>query len=112
LGPRGAIGRNGAAAAAVVVIVNTVLVAGGTTGFGLNIATAPGGKPDAVKVTGPGKEPVMIVNIAVWPGGTDSEPVGTDNVKSVIVTLTGPAAEARKVEFPANEAEIVVDPAV
>jgi hypothetical protein len=53
------------AGAAVVVIVSTVLVAGGVTGFGLNVAVAPAGKPEAVSVTGPGNEPITIVYITL-----------------------------------------------
>jgi hypothetical protein len=100
------------AGGAVVVTVITVLVSGGTTGFGLNVATAPAGKPEAVKVTGPGKDPVMIVNIAAWPGVKVSEPVGTTKLKSMMVTATEPVVEARKLALPANEAEIVPAPAV
>jgi hypothetical protein len=98
------------AGAAVVVIVSTVLVSGGTTGFGLNVATTPAGKPEAARVTGPGKDPITIVYIAVWPGITVCEPAGAVTVKSVIVTATAPVVEARSLALPANEAEIVLAP--
>jgi hypothetical protein len=66
LGPRGPNGFHTTPAdGAVVVIVSVVLVSGGTTGFGLNVATAPVGRPEAVSVTGPGKDPVVIVYVAV-----------------------------------------------
>jgi hypothetical protein len=88
----------------------------GVTEEGLNVAVAPVGKPLAVKVTIPVNAPptgaVVIAYIADVPAGTVCAPVELDMVKSTMVIVAGPADDARKFELPANDAEMVLEPAV
>jgi len=54
----------------------------------------------------------VIVNIADAPATTVCAPDAVVSVKSTMVTVIGPADEARYIELPANDAETVRDPAV
>jgi hypothetical protein len=82
----------------VCVVVVTVIIElfPGTTEGGLNVAVAPGGSPETVKVTGLGKTPptaiVVITNIAAPPAGTVCGGVGLMSLKPTTGTVI--AAEA------------------
>lgn len=84
LGSCGPSGRAGVAETVVRDVVVTVIVVlvPGVTELGLNVASAPVGKPDAVKVTWldnvPATGAVVITNIADPPAATVCGPVGLD----------------------------------
>jgi hypothetical protein len=86
-------GASIAAVAAVVATVITVLLPG-VTDVGLNVAEAPVGNPETVKVTvvPPGKVPstgaVEIANVVDPPAATLSDGVVLDTVKSTMLNVT------------------------